>query len=248
MERDLPAKGRAAKADGNVTFRRKSLILQKPFVLGGEAAELTPVLTSDEAQVTDSPLENRVFLITNASHGMAKEITIQLSLAMPGCSLIYAPTIGIAKLILKKRTVDMLISSPMLPDGPVDALKSELEAIDPPPPLIVVGDKSELDVNVLRRSAYKVSRIERFSKKQAPAQVSPTPKTKIAEKVKLLGADLRNDLNNPLQEIVAMVFVAKSAVDKNQTTELALDAIDRAAQSMAVVVTALEDKIRRNIG
>ena len=61
--------------------------------------------------------------------------------------------------------------------------------------------------------------------------------------MKNLGADIRNDLNNPLQEIVAMVFVAKAS-GQSETADKALEAISNAAQNMAVVVSTLEDKIR----
>jgi signal transduction histidine kinase len=60
----------------------------------------------------------------------------------------------------------------------------------------------------------------------------------------LLGADIRNDLNNPLQEIVAMAFVATSSSQLSATAEEALGAIQRAATSMASVINSLEDKIR----
>ena len=68
-------------------------------------------------------------------------------------------------------------------------------------------------------------------------------KRKVDESIKNLGADIRNDLNNPLQEIVAMVFVAK-ATEESATTNNALEAIDKAAQNLASVVKGLEDKIR----
>jgi signal transduction histidine kinase len=59
-----------------------------------------------------------------------------------------------------------------------------------------------------------------------------------------LGADLRNDLNNPLQEIVAMAFVAHASAGLSPVAEQALSAIQRAAGSMEAVVKNIEDKIR----
>jgi len=59
-----------------------------------------------------------------------------------------------------------------------------------------------------------------------------------------LGADIRNDLNNPLQEIVAMAFVATSSDGLSPIAEEALSAIQRAATNMSSVVNSLEDKIR----
>jgi signal transduction histidine kinase len=59
-----------------------------------------------------------------------------------------------------------------------------------------------------------------------------------------LGADIRNDLNNPLQEIVAMAFVAQAAGELSPVAEQALDAIENAAMNLSQVVNALEGKIR----
>ena len=83
----------------------------------------------------------------------------------------------------------------------------------------------------------------------APVVKSGGPDKQIStETISSLGADLRNDLNNPLQEIVAMLFVAKAGGPvANGPTAQALDAIDRAAKNMASVVKTLEDKIRRAV-
>jgi hypothetical protein len=83
---------------------------------------------------------------------------------------------------------------------------------------------------------------------------SQIPKASVASKpppleenLKSLGADLRNDLNNPLQEIVAMVFVAKAGGGSSQGIQQALDAIDKAAGNMTKLVKGLEEKIRKAI-
>jgi signal transduction histidine kinase len=66
----------------------------------------------------------------------------------------------------------------------------------------------------------------------------------ITQTISNLGADIRNDLNNPLQEIVALAFVAHSSQGLSPSAEQALSAIQAAASNMATVVNKLEDKIR----
>jgi hypothetical protein len=66
----------------------------------------------------------------------------------------------------------------------------------------------------------------------------------IQSKISESGANLRNDLTNPRQEIVAMAFVAHTSQGLSPMAEEALSAIQRAAGNMADVVSRLEDKIR----
>ena len=68
----------------------------------------------------------------------------------------------------------------------------------------------------------------------------------IEEKVSRLGADVRDALNNPLQEIVALVYVARHAPG-SQNTEKALNAIESAAKGMAGVVWGLEDQLYQQV-
>ena len=68
------------------------------------------------------------------------------------------------------------------------------------------------------------------------------------EAVRNLGADLRNDLNNRLQEIVAMVFVAQASKSSPTTNDEVLAAIDRAAKNLASVVQSIESKIQNVMG
>jgi hypothetical protein len=104
----------------------------------------------------------------------------------------------------------------------------------------------------LQDSTYAVSALRRKdgTAQSADAEPLPTSAGKGDTKICELGADLRNDLNNPLQEIVAMVFVAQSTqnADMNPSTRTALDAIDLAAKNMAQVVNELEEKIRLAVG
>ena len=191
-------------------------------------------------------------LVLNSSREMAKEITHQLTISLPGCSMTYAPSIELAGWILKRRKIDLIVSSPRLPDGGIDRLKQQLSGIESPPDLVVVGKVSTENVTALGDLGYhfaswkRIGRQDDISKRPARSQECERTKRKkmVRKQVKTLGADIRNDLNNPLQEIVAMVFVAQQAGEVAETTHQALDAIDIAAKNMAEYVNALEDRIR----
>lgn len=185
-------------------------------------------------------------LVVNASHHMAKEITMELALQLPGCSIVYAPSIEIAKLILNRRAISLVVSSPILPDGSVEKLRATLEKLPHAPDVVVVGAMSARNAELFAAGTYEFSAMRRCG-----ATVAPPPRPKSARQpapidstIKNLGADIRNDLNNPLQEIVAMVFVAQAGHTISPATEQALRAIDQAAKNMAKVVSGLEDKIR----
>lgn len=181
-------------------------------------------------------------LVINSSSDMAKEITMQLSLLIPGCSIIYAPTLDLAKWILSRRSIDIILSSPILPDGNVNKLHETINALEERPDLVVVGDAKLAGEHLFEEIGYRFSAVRKLGvvpcDRKAVREVRPEP-------VKELGADLRNDLNNPLQEIVAMVFVAKAGGVVSSATAQALEAIDRAANNMASVVRGLEEKITR---
>jgi signal transduction histidine kinase len=153
----------------------------------------------------------------------------------------YAPSLEIAKWILSRRKIDLIVSSPVLPDGTITRLKDALERMTSPPDLVVVGDLNVASAEQMERSGYQVAALRRIPQNGRP----PAPE-KLERSIRSLGADLRNDLNNPLQEIVAMVFVAKNG-DTSKPAQQALEAIDKAAQNMATVVRSLEDKIMKAV-
>lgn len=189
-------------------------------------------------------------LVINSSQEMAKEITMQLTLTMPGCSITYAPTIEVAKWILAKKKIDLIVSSPVLPDGGIARLNKTLQKMDCPPDVVVVGDVRLKNAELFNDSGYQFATIRRFgAQDEAPkfpriVRKPAESKEIIKSQIKTLGADLRNDLNNPLQEIVAMVFVAQAGTELAPGTAQALKAIEGAAKNMAGVVKGLEDKIR----
>jgi hypothetical protein len=189
-------------------------------------------------------------LVINSSHDMAKEITMELTLRLPGCSMMYAPTLELAKWILRRRQIDLVVSSTILPDGGVMRLKGILESMTSPPDLVVVGEMSKNGISMFENSPYRCTGIRRLNVEPAPAAVplpeaapSSTAAPAFRSTIRTLGADIRNDLNNPLQEIVAMVFVAQTTGSAPGAASQALDAIDKAAKNMAALVNSLEEKI-----
>lgn len=185
-------------------------------------------------------------LVINSSREMANEITMQLTLTIPECSIMYAPTLDLASFLLKRRVLDLVVSSPILPDGGVERLYKMVDALESAPDIVVVGDSNLSGVSLFESNHYKfVSVRKMITASPLPvAQPSEGRKPKMAQTIRTLGADLRNDLNNPLQEIVALVFVARADSDSSASTEMALQAIEKAAQNMAHVVNDLEEKIK----
>jgi len=171
---------------------------------------------------------------------MAREITLELSSKLPGCTILFAPTLSLALWMLKRRTIDLILSSAMLPDGPLSKLHEFLELMDPPPELVVMSELDATRSHLGSHPGYRFVELRRLA--AAPIADAPTPL--ISRAIGELGADIRNDLNNPLQEIVAMAFVAQASQGLSPVAEQALSAIERAADTLAAVVGNLEDKIR----
>ena len=185
-------------------------------------------------------------LVINASLDMAREITIELSRAIPDCNIMFAPTLELAIWLIKRRPIDLVLTSEALPDGSLAKLHSELSDLEQPPELLVLGDFCSSSAQFTEHSAYRFVELRRLSSAigelqgASTADAAPNVKAVIEE----LGADIRNDLNNPLQEIVAMAFVAQSSNGLSPAAEQALTAIERAAKSMSHVVNGIEDKIK----
>lgn len=175
-------------------------------------------------------------LVLNASKEMAKEITYELSCSMPHCSLMYAPTIDLAALLLKRHKIELVIASPILADGNIARLCDTLEELCNPPSVVIVGKTTLKDAEKLERT-HTLSH----------TRIAPKAPTAFDTTIKSLGAELRDRLNNPLQEIVAMAFVAKASGKESAAVEKALEAIGNAAKSMSQLVNKLEDNIRQVI-
>lgn len=214
-------------------------------------------MRSKESSLYRPPLENSPtekpevkVLVINSCQQMAKEITLELMQSFVGAAITYAPTFTLAKLLLSKRSFDLVVSSSRMPDGRVQTLQESLNSSSNPPVLVVIGDVKSARGEMLGVSGYLFSSLKKIEQSDLRAnlrsissgqnvqvQAAPDP-------IKNLGADIRNDLNNPLQEIVAMVYVAKSQNGSAEVTKEALEAINRAAGNLSSVVKGLEQKIR----
>lgn len=154
--------------------------------------------------------------------------------------ILFAPTLGVAEWLLLKRPVSLVISTAHLPDGELKDLKKLLYRMIDIPSLIVLGSHDDVaqEIAVAQRRKAPPLVHRKMHKLDAPA---------LTQSIKVLGADLRNDLNNPLQEIVTMIYVAKmGGVDASVARE-ALAAIEKAASQMASVVGSFEGRMHSSI-
>lgn len=208
---------------------------QEPTYQHHESSQMRP-LTPARTPVVGS--EGCTVLVINASQSMAHEITLELSRTLPGSTILFAPTLSLALWILKRRKINLILSSAILPDGALATLHQFIELMSPPPELVVISDLHSTRAELGSHPGYRFVELRRVSTRQGDD--SQVMQSRISE----LGANLRNDLNNPLQEIVAMAFVAHTSQGISPMAEEALSAIQRAAGNMADVVNRLEDKIR----
>jgi hypothetical protein len=179
---------------------------------------------------------------------MAKEITLQLTASLPGCSITFAPSMSLALWIVNRRPLDLIVSSAVLPDGSVSSLSDALSELESAPDLMVVGSIQVQTAEALGASGYQFSGLKKFGERKLDRQKNlPLNPKALKRRIKDLGADIRNDLNNPLQELVAMVFIAQSAGEASDGTVLALDAINNVAKNISTYVNKLEDKIASRI-
>lgn len=209
---------------------------------GVQAREMCMVedtaLSHEQAQQVSAPPQANParVLVLNNSQDMAKEITMELLLELPGSSITFAPTIASAKGISRMSKFDLIVASEMLPDGPVEQLAEQFARDQNPPDLLIV-----------RRGRVEESRSAIGTTKtyQAVAGRSrETPKQSLHDTMEVLGEDIREDLGNPLMEIISMAYVARASGELNDDTAKALLAIDKVAERMARSINGLEDEIR----
>jgi hypothetical protein len=208
---------------------------QEPIYPSQENSQMRPL---PPARPIVAGSEGCTVLVINASQSMAHEITLELSRTLPGSTILFAPTLSLALWILKRRKINLILSSAILPDGALGTLHQFIELMSPPPELVVISDLHSTRAELGSHPGYRFVELRRVSTRQG--EESHVIQSRISE----LGANLRNDLNNPLQEIVAMAFVAHTSQGLSPMAEEALSAIQRAAGNMADVVNRLEDKIR----
>ena len=173
-------------------------------------------------------------LIVNESHTAALQVTREIEQRLPGATILYAPGIQLANWIIMRRSIDLLVTSTHLPDGPFITLLDSLKKIESSPELVVVGEVSVAHAEALEQGGYCFKTLR---------QVGSLPSAPEKNQAAQVAQDLRHELNNPLQQIVAMVFVAQQTQGFSETTSEALHAIEQAASSMAKVVEDLEDKV-----
>ena len=241
LDQDKVVKDVASDSDVRIIRPQKQVEYQDPFLghVASRPVEGSPIIPPSARTSKDTS----TVLVINASQGLAQEITVELSRNLPGATILFAPTLHLALWILKRRSIDVILSSSVLPDGPLAKLHEFLELMSPPPELVVISDLTTTRSEMGSHPGYRFVELRRVSMRQQPAQAPPSaaaPLSRISE----LGADIRNDLNNPLQEIVAMAFVAHSSQGLSPSAEHALSAIQRAATNMANVVNKIEEKIR----
>jgi signal transduction histidine kinase len=215
---------------------------QDPF-LGASPSPMSQNKTTTVSQGNLTPSQSgATVLVINASQDMAQEITVELSRTLPGCSILFAPTLSLALWMLKRRSIDIILSSAILPDGPLSKLHESLQLLSPPPELVILSDLTTTRSELGSHPGYRFVELRRVPSQQPYSQTQAAQQS--TQQISSLGANIRNDLNNPLQEIVAMAFVATSSEGLSPVAEEALSAIQRAATNMATVVNSLEDKIR----
>ena len=197
-----------------------------------------------EARATQKHPSRRV-LVINASEPMARAMTVEIERRLPGCEFTYAPTLATARIVLNRHAFSLIVSDAVLPDGRITALRDTFSKLTTLPDVIVVGQLPLRHAAHFEESGYHCTCLQRLAEFLPNEDERTMLDTELdGDQIAELGASLRNDLNNPLQEIVAMVFVAKMAAQSSPSTDKALSAIARAAQGMATVVNGIEEKIR----
>ena len=112
------------------------------FIAGFFMSKRLSTLNISSAPVDYNKPELRV-LVINSCQRMAKEITLELMQSFIGASLTYAPTFTLAKMLLAKRSFDLVVSSSRMPDGNVQSLQEILNTAANPPSLVIIGDSSK---------------------------------------------------------------------------------------------------------
>jgi hypothetical protein len=195
-------------------------------------------------------------LLLNGSKEEAYGVMPWLEQHIPNCKLSLVPSIELAMWLLDRQPFELIVSSQLLPDGSFERMMHKLKKLKPPPALIVIGTEKHR-YEVMKSDAYRLASLTpvdtaRGERGGTTMQevVTTAREYHLKKRISHLGADLRNDLNNPLQEIVAMAFVASAFLGSNEgqvvseETDKAIRAINQAAQGMAQVVNSLEQKIR----
>ena len=228
-----------------------SLLRSKGFMKRLQRSDSAPPVRKSATTKVTPRLDDCAVLVANSTLSMAQAITAELTTSLPGCAIIYAPTLELAGWILKRRRIDLLVASPLLPDGRIDRLGPILERLANRPDVVVVAEGATETKGLFDQSTYRNAQLTASSAsskwRMRPSGIADGLVKSGHDSLAKLGADLRNDLNNPLQEIVSMVFVAQASGGLSPTTQEALSVIDSAAQTLASTVANLEGRIRGKV-
>lgn len=199
---------------------------------------------------------------------MAGHISERLRTTLPNHQILYSPSLKLADWMLKRKKIDLIISSEVLPDGGIDSLQEIIRRYTHKPDLVVVGKGLPRSIYSLKKAGYDLVSCKRVvAENPIKHEILSTPKDSLQEKqsaqeradlsqktligrgalatkITTLGADLRNDLNNPLQEIVTLAFAVKQSSSEDQVTQQAIEAIEEAAKQMAGTVQKIEDRVK----
>ncbi len=172
-------------------------------------------------------------LIINNSSALAFHLKFELEHLLPGCEMVFTPTIEAAAIMLKSEDFSVVIAEASVNKKD---LTFQLEQCVAPPNLILVGSEEAEILGLAHSVIFELASVR---------AIKPLPH--VEDPVQTVGNDLRNDLNNPLQAILASVYVAKHLDAASEEAALALDAISHAASQMASTVRGLESRIRRAV-
>jgi hypothetical protein len=221
-------------------IQRRRVVLTGTGKLADEKLEEEHIIDIELSSQSSSQAN---VLVVNDSQEMAKEITMQLLLELPGSAITFAPSLATAKVISAKRKFDLIVASDILPDGSVETLAEYLAERKDPPDLLIVGQGSPHSGRTALGSTRAYQAVA--GRSSARRNLPETQLLEVDGNIETLGADIRNDLNNPLMEIVAMAYVARASGELSEETARALMAIDRVAHKMADYICGIEKQIRR---
>lgn len=213
-------------------FERKTLVVSQPSLR---------IRYQHQHKIEQQELASRkTVLVVGLEERLATPLIQNLKNQKDFGQILFAPTLGVAEWLLLKREVSIVISTAILADGQLKDLKKLLYRMAEIPSLIVIGSSEDVsqELSVIKKRATPPYVHRKPHQLDTPA---------VTQTIKVLGADLRNDLNNPLQEIVTMVYVAKMGSPDASAANEALGAIERAANQMATVVKSFEGKMESSI-
>jgi hypothetical protein len=216
--------------------RRLSALNRRLHVVQATRLQTNRRLDADQLPTTSVSARSSKILVVNGDSVLASQVMVQLKQLGSSVIPLFVPSLKAAQLMLRRSSFDLIIGSAMLPDGPLTGLEQDLQKVKNPPPVIVV-DTIEEAAEVPLDQEYRFAKLRHIKRSlyQHDIEISQSLLTHdryIDSVLHEVSTDLRDKLNNPLQEIVAMVYVARNAPSETALVHSALQAIERAAQEM----------------